>query len=138
MNSCYLCHFTFLCLSLIFLSDSAASFCFNCLKIAGVFRSFVRSFVCSFVRRFVSKVGHQRYFMGLSCKVKSPWRIAARSALTRPARTVSPRRRQVRRRYGGALSNTLCLFYLLPFFFDATSTDVDLRKSSNFSVFSYW
>ena len=45
MNSCYLCHFTFLCLSLIFLSDSAAFFFVNLfwfgesiriLKIAGV------------------------------------------------------------------------------------------------------
>jgi hypothetical protein len=25
-------------------------------------------------RRFASKVGHLRYFMGLSCKVKLPWR----------------------------------------------------------------
>jgi hypothetical protein len=53
-------------------------------------------------------------------------------------------------RYGSALffshtdllgTNTLCfdlIFYLLPFFFDAISTDVDHRKSSNFSVFSIW
>ena len=54
-------------------------------------------------RRFVSKVGHLWYFMGLSHKVESPWRIAACSALTRPARTVSPERRQVSSRYGGAL-----------------------------------
>ncbi len=44
-------------------------------------------------QRFASKVGHLRYFMGLSCKVKSPWRIAARSALARPARTISPLRK---------------------------------------------
>ena len=44
-------------------------------------------------RRFASKVGHLWYFIGLSCKIESPWRIAARSALTRPARTVSPERR---------------------------------------------
>ncbi len=66
-------------ISLIFLSDSAASFLFKLLS--------------ENRRRFASKVGHLRYFMGLSCKVKSPWRIAARSALARPARTILPLRR---------------------------------------------
>jgi hypothetical protein len=42
-------------ISLIFLSDSAASFLFN-------LKSENR-------RRFASKVGHLRYFMGLSCKI---------------------------------------------------------------------
>jgi hypothetical protein len=50
-------------------SDSAASFCNICnLKIAGV-----------------SLVGHLWYFMGLSCKVRFPWRRRPSGLTKQPA-----------------------------------------------------
>jgi hypothetical protein len=86
--------FTFLCLSLIFLSDSAA-FLFICSSVLMKFRlkffQFVRINECSFVNQLklkiagVSLVGHLWYFMGLSCKVRFPWRRRPSGLTKQPA-----------------------------------------------------
>ena len=84
MNSCYLCHLHSCVISLLSQTHSASLYLHLFWRANQMSKN---------RRRFVSKVGHLWYFMGLSHKIESPWRIAARSALTRPASAVSPRRR---------------------------------------------
>ena len=64
MNSCYLCHLHSYVFSLF--SDSSASLY--------LIHLFWDNQMSENRRRFVSLVGHLQYFMGASCKVRSPWR----------------------------------------------------------------
>ncbi len=114
-------------------SDSAASFCLNCcLKNAGVL----------YRRQDISGI-----LWGFPVKLIDSVENAAR-----PARTKLPAVKRQGNKMADERTSTVapsshiflvlelthaCLFYLLPFFFDATSTDVDHRKSSIFLSFLF-
>ena len=138
MNSCFV---SFMCLvsycfsiSFFYCFFTCICICFGgpirCLKIAGV--SYRRQDICGILWGF---------------PVKSPWRIAARSALARPARTVSPKRRQVqplRQRHLRTIlvlgTNTLVLKIFSTFFLFFSIVDLTekVHRSLHFSVFSIW
>ena len=109
------------------------------LKIAGVsrFTFHVSRFTFTFHVSFRSLVGHLQYFMGASCKVRSPWRTLP----VRPDETA--RWEKVRcSRYGGALSSLFLYWELthvvlkINFFFSSVlfrSTSFVFRLSFSFS-----
>ena len=82
MNSCFV---SFMCL---------VSYCFSlsfyyCILYMYLFICFDESLSIQFEsenrRRFVSLVGHLWYFMGLSCKVRFPWRRRTSGLTNQPA-----------------------------------------------------